>query len=72
MVVEVVKAMVKVAEVAVVITGAFTVIAAVYSVMKLVVRSIMRGLQPNGGSSLKDQVNRIEARLDALYQKLID
>ena len=55
-----------------VITGAFTVIAAVYSVMKLVVRSIMRELQPNGGSSLKDQVNRIEARLDALYQKLID
>ena len=57
---------------AVVITGAFTVITAVYSVMKLLVRSIMRELQPNGGSSLKDQVNRIEARLDALYQKLID
>jgi hypothetical protein len=32
----------------------------------------MRELTPNGGSSLKDQVNRIEARLDALYIKLID
>lgn len=57
---------------AVVITGAFTVIATVYSVMKLIVRSIMRELQPNGGASLRDQVNRIEQRLDALYQKLID
>jgi hypothetical protein len=28
--------------------------------------------RPNGGSSLKDQVNRIEARLDVLYNKLID
>jgi hypothetical protein len=32
----------------------------------------MREFQPNGGSSLKDQVNRIEARLDWLVQKMID
>lgn len=56
----------------VVITGIITVITAVYSMMRYMVKSVMRELTPNGGSSLKDQVNRIEARLDALYVKLLD
>lgn len=56
----------------VVITGIITVITAVYSMMKYMVKSVMREFSPNGGSSLKDQVNRIEARLDALYAKLLD
>ena len=57
---------------AAVITCCIGVIVAVYSVVKFVVRSIMRELQPNGGASLKDQVNRIEARLDLLFEKLIE
>ena len=56
----------------VVITGIITVITAVYSMMRYLVKSVMREFSPNGGSSLKDQVNRIEARLDALYDKLLD
>ena len=56
----------------VVITGIITVITAVYSMMRYKVKSVMREFSPNGGSSLKDQVNRIEARLDALYDKLLD
>ena len=56
----------------VVITGIITVITAVYSMMRYMVKSVMREFSPNGGSSLKDQVNRIEARLDALYCKLLD
>jgi hypothetical protein len=56
----------------VVITGIITVVTAVYSMMRYMVKSIMREFSPNGGSSLKDQVNRIEARLDALYDKLLD
>jgi hypothetical protein len=56
----------------VVITGIVTVITAVYSMMRYMVKSVMREFSPNGGSSLKDQVNRIEARLDALYVKLLD
>ena len=47
-------------------------LAAVYSVMKFMVKAILRELQPNGGSSLKDQVNRIESRVDALYVRLIE
>jgi hypothetical protein len=34
------------------------------------VKSIMRELQPNGGNSLKDQVSRIEARLDQLMLEI--
>jgi hypothetical protein len=56
----------------VVITGIITVITAVYSMMRYMVKSVMREFSPNGGSSLKDQVNRIELRLDALYAKLLD
>ena len=47
-------------------------LAAVYSGMRFVVKSVMRELLPNGGNSLRDQVNRIEARLDSLVIKLLD
>jgi hypothetical protein len=54
--------------VAIAIIGILT---AVFSSMRFVIKSIMRELTPNGGSSLKDQVNRIEARLDTLYDLLL-
>jgi hypothetical protein len=57
---------------AAVVTCCIGVVAAVYSGVKVMVRSVMDEFRPNGGSSLKDQVNRIEARLDVLYNKLID
>ena len=46
-------------------------LAAVYTAMRFIIKSIMRELLPNGGNSLKDQVNRIEKRLDSLVDKLI-
>jgi hypothetical protein len=46
------------------------VLTAIYSSMKFMVKSIMRELQPNGGNSLKDQVSRIEQRLDQLLMEL--
>ena len=46
------------------------VLTAIYSSMRFVVKSIMRELQPNGGNSLKDQVNRIEVRLDQLMLEI--
>jgi hypothetical protein len=55
-----------------VVTCLIGVVAAVYSGVRILVRSILREFQPNGGSSLKDQVNRIEDRLDWLIQKMID
>lgn len=46
-------------------------ISAVYSAMRFTVKSILREFQPNGGTSLKDQVNRIEARLDLLMAEIL-
>jgi hypothetical protein len=57
---------------AAVVTCCIGVVAAVYSGVKVMIRSVLQEFKPNGGSSLKDQVNRIEARLDVLYNKLID
>ena len=49
---------------------ALAVMTAIYSSMRFMVRSIMRELTPNGGKSLKDQVSRIEARLDQLILEM--
>jgi hypothetical protein len=49
-----------------------TLIAATYSSMRFMVKAIMRELSPNGGASLKDQVNRIENRVDLILESLIN
>jgi hypothetical protein len=46
------------------------VLTAIYSSMRFMVKAIMRELQPNGGNSIKDQVSRIEQRLDTLILEL--
>lgn len=48
------------------------ILTAVYSSMRFMIKAIMRELTPNGGTSLKDQVNRIESRVDALYMRLME
>jgi hypothetical protein len=47
------------------------ILTAVFSSMRFIIKSIMKELLPNGGQSLRDQVNRIEGRLDALYDLLL-
>jgi hypothetical protein len=44
-----------------------SVLAAVYASTRVIVRSVMAELSPNGGQSIKDQINRIEYRVDRLY-----
>jgi len=46
------------------------VLTAIYSSMRFMVKSIMRELLPNGGNSLRDQVSRIEQRLDQLLLEI--
>jgi hypothetical protein len=54
------------------VVGIFiTSMTALYSSLRFMVRAIMRELQPNGGASLKDQVNRIEQRLDHIYTEFL-
>ena len=48
------------------------ILAAVYSSMRIIIKAVMSELSPNSGSSMKDQVSRIEARLDDLYTQLIE
>ena len=52
--------------------GGFVIVllTAIFSSMRFMVKSIMRELQPNGGNSLKDQVSRIESRLDQLLLEI--
>ena len=44
-----------------------SVLAAVYASTRVIVRSVMSELSPNGGQSMKDQINRIDLRVDRLY-----
>jgi hypothetical protein len=39
--------------------------------MRWMVKHYLNELRPNGGSSVKDQVNRLEEKVDTLYQILI-
>jgi hypothetical protein len=40
--------------------------------LRWVVRSFLYELRPNGGSSLKDTVNRLESRVDEIYKILAE
>ena len=39
---------------------------------KWIVEKFLKELKPNGGSSLKDQVNRLEKRVDDIYHILAE
>lgn len=41
------------------------------TLVRWLVKHYLHELRPNGGSSLKDQVNRLEIKVDNLYQILI-
>jgi len=39
--------------------------------LRWVIKSYLAELKPNGGSSMKDQLNRLEQRVDDLYSLII-
>lgn len=49
-----------------------TLISSFYFLVRYMVRSVMRELLPNGGNSMRDQVTRIEDRLDRLYVIVVE
>jgi len=49
-----------------------TLISSFFFLVRYLVKSIMRELLPNGGNSMRDQITRIETRLDNLYDKIAD
>ena len=44
-----------------------TIIASFAGSIRWLVKHYLEELKPNGGSSVKDQVNRLEARVDQIY-----
>jgi len=46
------------------------VLGAIFGFAKWMVDKFLNELKPNGGKSLKDQVNRLEARVDEIYNIL--
>jgi hypothetical protein len=53
-------------------TGLVSVLAAFYGFNKWIITKFLHELKPNGGSSLKDQVNRLERRVDDIYHILAE
>jgi hypothetical protein len=51
--------------------SAVTLVSALAMGVRHLTRHYLSELRPNGGSSLKDQVNRLEEKVDTLYQVLI-
>lgn len=49
-----------------------TVIGLVEARVKSITKHYLTELKPNSGSSIKDQVTRLEARLDDLYKHLLE
>lgn len=52
--------------------GVIATLTAVYSVLKLLIKNVVHELLPNSGSSLKDQVTRIESRVDKLFDLMME
>jgi hypothetical protein len=48
-----------------------TIGAAFVAMTRWLVKHYLQELKPNGGSSVKDQVNRLEKRVDEIYSLLV-
>ena len=51
--------------------AATTLVGTLAITVRHLVKYYLSELRPNGGSSVKDQVNRLEEKVDTLYQILI-
>ena len=49
---------------------ALALLSAIYSVIKMVTKSIMIELLPNSGKSLRDEIRALSARVDAIYEMM--
>jgi hypothetical protein len=48
-----------------------TVLGGVAALLRFVILHYLQELKPNSGSSIKDQVNRLETRIDKIYEMLL-
>jgi len=53
--------------------GVMAILSGLYAAVRFIVRSIMAEIGPEAnGASIKEQVNRLEARLDHIYTILLE
>jgi hypothetical protein len=57
-------------DLAALVTGIVTALAGVTAMVHFLVKHYLAELKPNGGSSIKDQVNRLETRVDTIIEML--
>ena len=50
--------------------GIVTVLGGVAAYTQFMIKHFLNELKPNGGSSIKDQVNRLEVRVDTIIELL--
>ena len=50
--------------------GVISVLGGVATYTQFMIKHYLAELKPNGGSSMKDQVNRLEARVDTIIEML--
>lgn len=56
--------------IAAIAAGIVTVLTAFFGFSKWLVTTFLHELKPNGGSSIKDKIDRLEKRIDDIYQIL--
>ena len=58
-------------DIAAIAVGIVTVLGGVAAFLQFLVKHYLSELKPNSGSSLKDSVNRLETRVDKIYEMLL-
>ena len=51
--------------------GIISVLGGIAAFLQFLVKHYLNELKPNGGGSIKDQVNRLETRVDKIYELLL-
>ena len=54
------------------VVSIFTIVAGFTAAIRWLVKHYLSELRPNSGSSLRDSVDRLEARVDRIYEILCD
>jgi hypothetical protein len=59
-------------DIGIAVTIAATLLGGIITIIRFLVKHYLTELRPNGGSSIKDQVNRLETRVDKIYDLLME
>lgn len=59
-------------DISAVAVGIVTVLGGVAAFLQFLVKHYLSELKPNSGSSMRDSINRLETRVDKIYEMLVD